>query len=449
MVYDVLQTDSYVMHLTALAKRHQIKTSEDILNQQGAVIIGKGHLLDESVTRRIVQHKLQKPLELSVSFEDGLDGETLLDLYHVMLSKHPAYAALHKKWSLEKYLQHACLLYGQYPLLIQKITVLKQQLPEIFIQGLYVAYGAMVLAQRMKKDETCVVNAFLAGLCHDIGMLHIAPDVIHKKHEYNPEDWRAMQSHTVIAQCILQHVAGLHPDIIQAVVEHHERCDGSGYPLGKKENTLSQLGQIVALADTCYALYLRELKPRGLGPEALLPVLQFYPDVHGAQVFESAMRILKQLNWPRERVYANEHIPGLVSGLLLRNEAIQHDYFVLYGVVTAVRHEKGFGLLNILSAMGERLNYALISSGLVQSEHCQWLVQVCGQKLEQDYPEIEQVDLMYAEIEWQLKQMQRMTYVLWKKHKFPDQHLHDLIQRGLLQIDHYHKLHATKPSMVS
>lgn len=449
MNYDVLQADSYVLHLAALAKRHQIRTSEDVLNEQGAIIIGKGQLLDENITRRIVQHKLHKPLELSISFADGLSGERLLDLYHALLQQIPAFMALHSKWGIEKYLNHACLAYGEYPVLVQKISVLKARLPGIFEQALFVAYGAMLIALRMKKSEEEILHVFLAGLSHDIGMLHIPAEIHQKKSEYTPQEWHTMQSHAAISQCILQQMPGLHSDIIQAVAEHHERCDGSGYPHAKKEAELGQLGQIVALADTCYAIYQRELKPRALGPESLLAVLQFYPDVHGSRVFEAAVKILRLFKADPKRAYADSQIATLVSGLLLRNEAINHDYCVLYGLVTALRCESKAGSLPLLQGMTERLKYALASSGVMQAEHSQWLVQVCGQKLTQNYAELEQVELMYAEVEWQLKQMKRMVYVLWKSHKFSSLHLSDLIQRGLLQIEHYHRLHSMRPLAMS
>lgn len=449
MNYDTLQADSYVLHLAALAKRHQITTSEDILNEQGAIIIGKGQLLDESITRRISQHKLHKPLELCVNFTDGFSGERLLDLYHVLLSKNPACATLHNKWGVEKYLNNACLAYGEYALLVQKISVLKSRLPAVFEQAIFVAYGAMVLALRMKKSEEEVLHIFLAGLCHDIGMLHIDPSTAPEKTDFTAQQWHSMQSHTVISQCILQHIPGMHADVIRAVLEHHERCDGSGYPLGKKENELCQAGQIVALADTCYAIYQRELKSRGLGPESLLAVLQFYPQVHGIKVFESAVKILRLFKTPAGRAYADTQITALVSALLLRNEAINHDYCVLYGLITALRGEQNMTSLPILQAMAERLKYALASSGVMQAEHSQWLVQVCGQKLSENYAELEQVELMYAEIEWQLKQMKRMVYLLWKQHKFSGHYLYELIQRGLLQIEHYHRLHSTRAAVLS
>lgn len=94
-----------------------------------------------------------------------------------------------------------------------------------------------------------------ASPMHDIGKIGIPDAILLKPGKLTPEEWTIMQTHTTIGGDILN---GDSSDLLRMAREialsHHEKWDGSGYPLGLVGEAIPLTGRIVALADVFDAL---------------------------------------------------------------------------------------------------------------------------------------------------------------------------------------------------
>lgn len=88
------------------------------------------------------------------------------------------------------------------------------------------------------------------GLLHDIGKIGIDEKVLNKEGKLTEEEWREMKRHSEIGFRILGAVTDF-SHLARAVLEHHERWDGSGYPKGLAERDICLEARILAVAD-CY-----------------------------------------------------------------------------------------------------------------------------------------------------------------------------------------------------
>jgi len=80
-------------------------------------------------------------------------------------------------------------------------------------------------------------------------LLHIDPKIFDKDSPLTEEGRHHLYSHPIIGHLILEKTKGLDPAISLAVLQHHERLDGSGYPRGLYADHLGDLGQILAVAE--------------------------------------------------------------------------------------------------------------------------------------------------------------------------------------------------------
>lgn len=92
-----------------------------------------------------------------------------------------------------------------------------------------------------------------AGLMHDIGKLGIPQDVLGKDSPLDDAEWTLMRAHPEMGLTLLDR-AGQSSREVLAVLYHHERLDGSGYPYGLRAEGIPIEARIVAVADTYDAL---------------------------------------------------------------------------------------------------------------------------------------------------------------------------------------------------
>lgn len=92
-----------------------------------------------------------------------------------------------------------------------------------------------------------------AGLLHDVGKLGIPVEVLQKHSPLDDSEWILMRTHPEMGLTLLDR-AGQSSREVLAVLYHHERLDGSGYPYGLKAEAIPIEARIVAVADTYDAL---------------------------------------------------------------------------------------------------------------------------------------------------------------------------------------------------
>lgn len=94
----------------------------------------------------------------------------------------------------------------------------------------------------------------LAGCLADCGMAKINPAILQKKSSLTSSDYEEVKKHPIFSYKMVQNISVLRKDVKVAILEHHERLDGSGYPLGQKSQKIHQYAKIIALADIFHAM---------------------------------------------------------------------------------------------------------------------------------------------------------------------------------------------------
>jgi putative two-component system response regulator len=90
---------------------------------------------------------------------------------------------------------------------------------------------------------------------HDVGKIGIPDAILQKPGPLNAEEWEIMKRHATIgAEIIGEEDSDLMRLARKIALTHHEKWDGSGYPLGLAEEEIPVCGRIVALADVFDAL---------------------------------------------------------------------------------------------------------------------------------------------------------------------------------------------------
>lgn len=116
-----------------------------------------------------------------------------------------------------------------------------------------VAYYAGELAKAAGMTQDLIEIVREAGLLHDIGKIGIREDILNKADKLTPDEFEAMKGHVENAVNIIRHLPSL-DYVIPAVLSHHERYDGRGYPRRLSEDNIPITGRILCIADSFDAM---------------------------------------------------------------------------------------------------------------------------------------------------------------------------------------------------
>ncbi len=119
--------------------------------------------------------------------------------------------------------------------------------------SLRVSQIAGYLGEQMGLDSHQLKALERGSLLHDIGKIGISDSVLHKPGPLDEEEWKVMRRHPDIGKQIVEDIPFLQ-DTLPVIRYHQERWDGSGYPLGLKDNDIPLLARIFAVADAFDAL---------------------------------------------------------------------------------------------------------------------------------------------------------------------------------------------------
>jgi putative nucleotidyltransferase with HDIG domain len=132
-----------------------------------------------------------------------------------------------------------------------------------------VADLAVAIAGELGLDEYEQTGLRVAGNLHDIGKIAVPSEILTKPGRLSVLEYEVVKTHVAQGYDVLRRVEFSWP-VAEAVLQHHERLDGSGYPNGLKGPQISRQGRILAVADVVEAMASHRPYRPGLGVEAAL-----------------------------------------------------------------------------------------------------------------------------------------------------------------------------------
>lgn len=134
------------------------------------------------------------------------------------------------------------------------ISTLKVSDEYTFKHSVDVATMAMVIARKHGLPRKEILDVGIAGLLHDVGKSQIPNEILNKAGRLTEEEFALMKQHSLFGFKILKEKESISPEICQGVLQHHEKINGQGYPLGLSGDQISPYAKILSVADIYDAL---------------------------------------------------------------------------------------------------------------------------------------------------------------------------------------------------
>lgn len=155
-----------------------------------------------------------------------------------------------------------------------------------------VAALSVMIARDMGLDEHTIHHLNIAASLHDIGKLYIPLDILSQPSRLNDIQRLLVMNHSEAGYDMVKNIPFEGP-IAQIIEQHHERIDGSGYPLGLKGNSILLEARILAVADTVEAMAAARPYRPALGVDrALEEIRSNAGKLYDPDVVEACVKIL-------------------------------------------------------------------------------------------------------------------------------------------------------------
>lgn len=125
---------------------------------------------------------------------------------------------------------------------------------------------SLVVAVESGVDPALYEHLGAGALLHDAGYVRLPRNLVRKRDECNESERRLLEQHAQLGLAVLGEQSGFDEKVCRIVMEHHERCDGSGFPRQLKTQDIDSLAQIVGIVD----FYDKLVSRRG-GRPAMIP----------------------------------------------------------------------------------------------------------------------------------------------------------------------------------
>jgi len=114
----------------------------------------------------------------------------------------------------------------------------------------------------------------LAGLLHDIGNIRIDKSILTNPNTLSVVEMEEMKRHTVYGYQLIKDNIAINEGVKLSALQHHEKIDGSGYPLGIDSSKIHPYARIVAIADIFHAMTLNKAYRKKISPYLVLDQLE-------------------------------------------------------------------------------------------------------------------------------------------------------------------------------
>jgi HD-GYP domain-containing protein (c-di-GMP phosphodiesterase class II) len=258
-------------------------TAEDVLNYKNEIIVSANTKITDTIIEKLARQSIMVvPIKEEIDFATThFEKVRLSEGFKAFESNYNIYFPVFKSLMLNA-------VNGTQPIKMEQLMevyrniIVNAKSGELLLDYLY----NMLPGEDDMTHAHCLNSALLAGVfgtwlalsnedinlliqcafVYDIGKLSIPYQILWKPERLTSEEYRMVMQHTTIGHDFLKSAGNFNEHILNATLQHHERCDGTGYPRALKDTEIDRFAKYIAIIDTYEAMtspraYRKKLNP--------------------------------------------------------------------------------------------------------------------------------------------------------------------------------------------
>ncbi len=251
-------------------------TAEDVLNYNNQLILPKGLILTDKTITKLAFYSILSVRVEEESAEMG-DSSSYEPTYIEKIRKSSEFIQFKEEFEhdvdtfknvindviekgapldVDKLMNHTLNILEPTwttPNVFDMLHCMRQYDDATYIHCMNVALICNVFARWLRLSEEEIKTATISGLLHDIGKTRIPDSIIKKPGKLTEQEYTVVKRHPQEGYRMIEN-STLTTSVRNAVLMHHERCDGSGYPFGINGDKIDPYAKMVAIADVYDAM---------------------------------------------------------------------------------------------------------------------------------------------------------------------------------------------------
>lgn len=231
--------------------------ADDIWNDSGVTLVAKDTIVNDFIKKKLASYGIrsvkiyQEPGNINKEFQRSYTDILLQtkNVFQDIVAGKP----LNSK-SISKIADKIINSIQENDKIIKCLSYIQSTDEYTFRHSVNVAFYSMLIARWLQLDESKVKVAVESGLLHDVGKVRVPGEILNKKGKLTKEEFDIIKEHTILGYEIVKDMKEIESDIKSAILLHHERVDGSGYPYHYNSEHVNIYARIVAIADVFDAM---------------------------------------------------------------------------------------------------------------------------------------------------------------------------------------------------
>lgn len=261
----------------------------DIISE-GKILVAKGVTITDLVLAKLKDHYIFNSIQVLWEFEDNYDNEEKSQFKQKSveeIEENFAEFSLNvenifnnienvKISGIEEVREFARKIQKEISFtssIVKNIVLYGSGKDTIYRHCVNVAALSSILGKWIGLTEKDTNLLLYSAMLHDFGKTKISDNILNKIEPLMVREMKEIKTHPIIGYNLVKEIPFLDKSVSYGVLMHHERMDGSGYPLGVKSEGIHQFAKIIAIADVFDAINSDRVFKRSKGPFEALEII--------------------------------------------------------------------------------------------------------------------------------------------------------------------------------